>query len=138
MLEAIQRELDELHVFFEEWFRASVADEDGVFARFADVLSPSFTLVTPGGESRSREEILDSVRRSYGVRRDDDSFAVEIQNVTSRPVAEGLHLVSYEEWQVWSGAKRGRLSTALLREAEGMPNGLLWEHVHETWMPELR
>jgi hypothetical protein len=49
----------------------------------------------------------------------------------------GLVLATYEEWQRQAdGSGSGRLSSVVFRQQPGTPNGLLWLHVHETWLPQ--
>ncbi len=49
-------------------------------------------------------------------------------------------LATYEEWQ--KGAlnskppNNGRVSSAVFLKDRSRPNGLMWLHVHETWLPE--
>ena len=44
-------------------------------------------------------------------------------------------VVTYEEWQEVDGETRGRLSTAVFGAREGRPNGVVWLHLHEVWLP---
>jgi hypothetical protein len=49
----------------------------------------------------------------------------------------GLTVATYEAWQRHAdGTVTGRLSTVVFRDQAGTPNGLVWAHVHETWLPE--
>ena len=60
------KEVAELHAFFEGWFLGTLPDTDEAFRRFSSVLAEEFEMVTPGGVTRSREEILASVRGAHG------------------------------------------------------------------------
>ena len=132
----LEQEIVDLHRFFEDWFRGTA--EEGSLERFTGALAPEFTLISPGGEQAERAALIERIRAARGVRGGDPSFAIRIENVRARPLAAGLNLVHYEEWQTWGGAARGRLSSAILRDSDQAPGGLLWESVQETWLPELR
>ncbi|MEM7309582.1 MAG: DUF4440 domain-containing protein [Planctomycetota bacterium] len=129
-------EIVDLHRFFHDWFAGRLDDTDQAYARFADALAPAFRLTSPRGDTAEREALLAGLRRAHGA----VAKEVEVDAVAARPVADGLWLVTYREWQRDPGAPgepwTGRASSALLREDPAAPGGFLWEHVHETWLPE--
>ena len=127
MREACEREIRELHHFFEQWFRGDVQEDDTVFARLADVLAPSFQLISPRGA------ILEGVRGAHGKRGAD--FRIRIEAVDVRVHAEPLCLVTYEEHQKTPEGWTGRLSSALFQQAPDSPCGVQWLHLQETWLP---
>lgn len=130
-------EVDALHQFFTGWFTGQLQPHDAVFARFAGALAPEFEMITPSGVLRPRDVLIASLRGAHGVWGHDPGATIEIRAHRSTALPGGPYtLARYEEWQRLDGRWRGRLSTALLREAAGAPNGLEWVHVHETWMPE--
>jgi hypothetical protein len=45
-----------------------------------------------------------------------------------------LILATYEEWQKIEGKVTTRISSVLFQNSNITPNGLLWFHVHETWI----
>ena len=46
-----------------------------------------------------------------------------------------LLVATYEEWHQTGDRTTARISTGVFRHEAGAPNGLLWLHVHETWLP---
>lgn len=131
---ACEREIVELHQFFEDWFTGSIEASDQSYGRFGEVLAEGFAIIGPGGVESGKEAILGGVRAAHGSR-DAADFAIWIENVRVRECREERCLVTYEEWQRAEGGTRGRLSTAVLGVRAGAPNGLEWHHVHETWLP---
>jgi hypothetical protein len=130
-LAAVTEEVEALHAFFEALFTGATDD----LSRCADALDEGFEIVSPTGERTARAPLLDMLAAARG-RHDPGTFAIRVEDVRSRPLGDGLHLVTYEEWHDQGGAKRGRLSSALLREDPGAPGGFRWQHVHETWLPQ--
>ncbi len=130
-----RKEVLELHRFFEDWFNAVLTDSEEDFSRFANVLADDFEIIGPGGDRVQRLDLLQRLRQSFG-RNQSKPMRIWVENFSSRPLAQGLQVVTYEEWQEQpDGDKRGRLSTALLRRKLDLPNGVEWVHVHETWLP---
>ena len=131
----VEREIVELHAFFEAWFRGELPATATALERFEGVLAADFSIIGPAGLELDRAGVLELVRGAHGSRSDSD-FAIWIDNVRLRDRDERSCLVTYEEWQQLEEGPRGRVSTALLEVGEGPPNGLLWKHVQETWLPE--
>jgi hypothetical protein len=133
-LDRPQLEVVNLHRFFQEWLAGRLADRDSVFERCALAMAPQFELITPSGERFDRSALCASLRGANGSRGPD--FKLWVDGMVTRPIAGGVHLVTYEEWQMLDGATRGRLSSALLADSAAAPDGIEWWHVHETWLPQ--
>jgi hypothetical protein len=123
----VRIEIEELHAVFEAWLGGA---EGASLERVEDVLAEGFRLVSPEGIALERRRLIDGLHGARGRR--GSSFRIGIREVAARALAAGLILATYEEWQEGEGRK-GRLSSALLREREG--GGFDWLHVHETWLP---
>ena len=134
MRQRCETEIHELHAFFTAWFNGDLADSDGISARFESVMAPDVEMVTPGGGHLDRCCLVDDIRKAHG-----ESAAtpvrIWIEKVSVRPVRPGIWLATYQEWQQAGGPARGRLSTALFEDNPSAPNGLLWRHIHEVWLP---
>lgn len=127
-------EVVDLHRFFAAWFRAELPDTDDAFARFDEVMASDFEMVVPSGARVRRADLVAGLRQAHGSWGDDPDARIEVRGAQARVLAEGLVLVSYEEWQRREGVWTARRSTALLRPAAGAPGGFVWLQVHETWM----
>ena len=128
----IEREIIELHEFFEGWFTGSLEQTDEQFSRVSAVLADGFVLVSPGGDLDEREPLLEGSRSAYDGRPSD--FRIWIEDVEVRHSRGDVTVVTYEEWQQ-SGDDEPtcRLSTVVFAEAQRTPNGVEWLHVHEVW-----
>ncbi len=125
---AFEREVRELHEFFERWYTGTAAPSE---INRLNVLDPSFVMIAPDGRSLSADAVRSSIVSIYGQR----AMGIEIRNVTvNREGGFG----TYEEWQTFEGAVTGRVSTAVMVPSPDAPNGLRWIHLHETWLPDAR
>jgi hypothetical protein len=136
MDEQCRSEVLDLHRFFEDWFKAKLPDSDEAFQRLGDVLAEGFQFISRAGATVEREELLERLRGIHGqCREPGPPFRIRIEELASRSVGDGFQLATYEEWHDWGNYSEGRLSTALFRRKEGVPNGVEWLHVHETALP---
>lgn len=127
-------EIVELHDFFQAWLGGTLPATDAAYARLVDTQAPEFALITPGGELVPGERLLAQLRAAHGTR---PGWRMWIERVELRLQQGGLTVATYEEWQRHAdGTVTGRLSTVLFRAQPDTPNGLVWLHVHETWLPD--
>jgi len=127
-----EREAIELHEFFEQWYRAEL--EPDAFERFDQALADGFVIVSPSSAVLERDAILEAVRAARG---SDASARIRIENFVARKRERDVLIATYEEWQkLGDDPERARLSTVVLRADDTAPNGWVWLHVHETWMPD--
>jgi len=129
---ACQDEVERLHVFFVEWFTGAVPKEDAEFSRCCDSLHPDFCMIPPSGVFLRRDSLIAGLRDAYGSK--PKSFRIDIRNCQLFHQSGSTYLVRYEEWQTTEDTQTARISTVSMVES---PNGLQWQHVHETWMPGL-
>ncbi len=134
MESACRKEIVQLHQFFEDWYHGRIENSDAAFSRMAGVMAKPFTIIFPSGGLRQRGDILRLVREGYGRWRGSNN-RIWIENVTLRWQEDDICLLTYEEWQEAEGKRTARLSTVLFQAQPGPPNGLVWRHVHETWLP---
>ncbi|MFT7485940.1 MAG: hypothetical protein ACI9F9_001792 [Candidatus Paceibacteria bacterium] len=132
MTHQCETEVRELHQFFQEWFRGDLPNTSESFARFADVLEEGFQMIVPGGVPCGRAALLERLQAAYGL---DLQSKIWVEKIDARALGPDLFLVTYEEWQTRASGDKGRLSSALFRGQPSAPNGVVWLHLHETWLP---
>ena len=132
-LENYEREIVELHQFFEDWFNGRTKQTHENLARFTEVTAEGFMLITPQGHLLERSTIIDAIYQMHGKRMEERLW---IENVCLCHHYGSIILAIYEEWQESGSGINSRLSTVLFRQKSTTPNGLIWLHVHETWMPQ--
>ncbi|MCB9137863.1 MAG: hypothetical protein H6642_05900 [Caldilineaceae bacterium] len=123
-------EVEDLHRFFEDWFKGRLPQTADAFKRFDAAVAPEFQLITPAGEKIGGPALRDWIWSIHGTRQNTSMWVDEAEGAAARP---GLVLVTYREWQDGPDGESVRLSSALLEEDERAPNGVRWVHVHETW-----
>ena len=132
-----REEIESLHTFFVQWFKAEIPKAKEPYEPFMLSLSksPAFVLVSPKGTRTERDTLIDDLYHLHGCRKDDESFSIWIENVSENSLGNGLWLAEYEEHQTVNGSNTKRLSTAIFREKDD-GNKLEWVRVHETWISE--
>ena len=132
--EICQAEVEELHAFFEAWFRGEVDRDERGLRRVSSVLPGDFQLVSPTGKAVGRRELLEALWPAHGSRVEDPSFCITIADYRGRPVCPDVHLATYRESHSGRDVNQGRVTTAIFRRRSGTPNGVEWLHVHECWV----
>jgi hypothetical protein len=128
----VEREIRELHAFFEAWYRGQIDDSDRSFGRFESVLAPEFTLITSDGFTASREQLLPLMRAEHATK---PEIEIEIKNVQLKLASGEILLATYEEHGVTANGPRATLISVVLRRNPDTPNGLEWVHIHEVRLP---
>ncbi len=127
-----QKEIEELHVFFENWLSGRLEPTQNNYRRFNDVADNKFNLISPNGVLQAGNDLLEDLYQAHGKRKD-----IKIWTKDKKLLFENSEIlvVSYQEWQQEAAGDKGRISTAVLIFDETKINGLRWLHVHETWLP---
>ena len=131
MYAACEREVVDLHAWFERWFRGVEASDGKSFERVASALSPEFVMITPTGRRTERAQVLESLKSAHASKPAD--FEIRIANFEVRWALHDAGLVVYEEHQTSAGTETKRISSALLRMDPSTPHGVVWLHLQETW-----
>jgi hypothetical protein len=127
-----EKEIRELHSFFEAWYRGTSDDSDRSFSRVENVLAPEFTLITSDGHIIARDQLLALLRAEYSTKPDIEMW---IENCQLRLEAGDIVLVNYEEHGTTTNGKQSILITAVLRKNSEQQNGMEWIHIHEVHLP---
>ena len=122
-----QREIDELHHFFEAYF---LGTEDAL-DRVEAALGPAFTFVGPDGDQTDRQATIDRIEAGHG-------HASQLRITTTEHhllhETDEVVVASYVERHELSASSNRRLSTVVFTVDPDGPNGLRWLRVHETWL----
>lgn len=128
-----EKEIVELHDFFQDWFNAVLPQTQEAFNRMDHVIDRRFAIVMPAGSRVEREVLLSRLFGAHGAR---SGIRIWIANVRLLIESDELAVVEYEEWQEEGVTTTSRYSTVVFRRQRDAPNGLVWIHVHETWIKE--
>lgn len=136
----IENEVLGLHDFLEDWFNGNVPKDEQELARFRDVLNPGFQLITEAGKVKGPKIAADEVGRAHGLWRTEDGKPGQIQlnNFALRFKDGTSAVVSYDEWHVSNGQRRGFKTTAVLQLRWGQVEGVEWLHLHRSAFPPFK
>ncbi|WP_051328803.1 DUF4440 domain-containing protein [Geminicoccus roseus] len=126
--QAALNEVADLHVLFTRW----LGPGEGDLARAAAALAPEFRMVLPDGALVERAAVLAFLEAMRGRR--GPAFRIEIAEAEAREAGQGHVLVTYVERQEDDGKATARRSSALFRFEPSAPCGVVWLHLHETWL----
>ena len=130
-------EVRSLHAFFAEWFTGERPRTNEELARLEAALGADFELCGPDGHVADRSAVIDAVEAGHGAAADGGApDRIDIEALEVRFERDPVCLVTYEEHQRTAGSWRGRRSSALFERSTDAPNGVVWRHLHETWLPE--
>ncbi len=132
MTSVYQREIEELHAFFVAWFRGELPRTPAAFARFTNVTAPEFTLISPDGALIDYVTAVDWIENAHNSR---THFNIWIDNFRIHQQRDDVTIVTYHEMGARDDGVTARLSTAIFAADDDAPNGIIWLHVHETWLP---
>lgn len=119
------REIVDLHVVLQAWFRAEGSDD---VAAVLDRFDEGFVMVTPAGKILPFEQFAAAFPGMRGTR---PNLVMQISDVVVRHQGEGYALLTYRERQTQDSGTTDRISTVLLLERLDRPNPV-WRHLQET------
>ena len=134
----VREEIDDLHVFFQEWFLGEIPNEAERFQRVERALGPPFSMIDPDGNSSERDDVISEIRDAHGSKAG-ETFRIWVRFVRLRDMSDTRCLATYEEWQEAEDGVTSRLSSVLFEILPGTEisrERLRWLFVHETWRAE--
>jgi hypothetical protein len=128
-------EIVAFHRFFVKWYDAATADAVD-FGRCEQVFGRDFHMIPPSGRIFSRAEAIELIRSNRASYNGD--FSIDIEDIRPGWEAGDAIVVTYVEAQSRAGKKSRRQASALFTASSSAPEGVEWQHLHETWlqMPE--
>jgi hypothetical protein len=124
-IELARSEIDELHAFFQAWYRG--VDTDGI-ARVAGVLATEFELLASTGECLSRAQLLSELAGERGAY---PNLEIGIVYLGSRFTGQNAASIEYIEQHVENGQIDKRLCCALLRRSQSESRPVEWVAIYE-------
>ncbi len=124
-------EVIDLHRFFEDWYDAATADKTD-FNRCEHTFSQAFRMIPPTGRIFDRAETIELIRANRASFRGD--FNIEISDIRASFETDGIVMLTYVEAQSRAGKYSRRQASALFTASSSAPNGVEWQHLHETWL----
>lgn len=128
-------ETHRLHRWLEAWLTGAAANDEATFTPFAAAIDPGFEIVSPRGTRTNGSDVIAEIRGAHGAAPAD--LKIWVENAAIAHVAGDHAVMTYEEWHESGAERSARLATVVYRDAPDAPGGVLWLHVHETWLPGL-
>ncbi len=128
-----QQEIIDLHVFFEDWLGAKISKTPENYARCEASLARNFCIINPSGTLSHQEPLLKALYSGHGSK---ENLIITIKNPSLHYETSDSLVATYEEWQSYKDTNTARLSTVVFSKTPSAHNGLLWQHVHETWLTD--
>lgn len=131
-LKDVRREIEDLHVFFVDWFNGK-APKSALASRFSARFHRDFVFISPDGNVLQLDQLTAGITSAYGKT---PGVRIKVRDVQIRHDLGQYLVATYTEWQI--GSKRasrtnnGRLSSVILSKQWPMQ----WVQVQETWLPE--
>lgn len=126
-----QREVDELHQFFQALFLAEIDSID----RAEAALGPDFTMVGPDGTVSQRADVLAQLRSGHG---HSAELRIEIEEHRTVVETDAVIVGEYIEFHSFADDGNRRRTTVAFDVDPDGPNGVRWRHAQETWLLESR
>ncbi|TXI00954.1 MAG: hypothetical protein E6Q76_17740 [Rhizobium sp.] len=124
-------EVVDFHRFFEGWYDAATAD--GIdFGRCERTFGQAFHMIPPTGCIFDRNETVELIRANRASFRGD--FTIEISDIRASFETKDTIVLTYVEAQMRAGKYSRRQASALFTASSSAPNGVEWQHLHETWL----
>lgn len=128
-------EVIDFHRFFEAWYDAATADHTD-FGRCERTFGQAFYMIPPTGRIFDRAETIELIRANRATFQ--GNFTIEISDIRASYETTDTIVLTYVEAQTRAGKYSRRQASALFTASSSAPNGVEWQHLHETWlqMPE--
>jgi hypothetical protein len=118
------------HAFFVDWFTGRA--DDAAFDTCARAFAPDMRRIGPEGAVQDRAAVLAMLRAARS--RHPAGFAITIAMGPAQDLAPGTVLVTYDEGQAIGPRRTLRRATAVFTADPAAPEGVVWRHLHETWI----
>lgn len=138
MEERARAEVERLHRFITDWVSGRCDNRDEIFDDgFGRRLAPEFSIVLAQGVTLSGGQLIGVMRHAWGVNPD---YELEVREISARALGDETALVTYQGWQrnaIHTERPEGcRVASGLLRPDTERDGGLLWIHIHHSWLED--
>ncbi len=119
------------HAFFVDWFTGT--GPETAMEKTALCFSADFQMISPEGAQIGCDAVL-SMLQNARASRVSGHFAIDVERRSTVALGHDLALVVYDELQRTDEGQTKRRSTALFTPDPHAPSGVVWRHLHETWI----
>ncbi|MHA1989791.1 MAG: hypothetical protein ACW981_10325 [Candidatus Hodarchaeales archaeon] len=143
LFDICSKEINKIHVFFEEWYKGNIKNDATTFSYLENTLSDNFFLISPNGVVLDKMMVLDMIKENYNKYHDNEnSFKIWIKNITLKFIFDPIIVLTYEEWQKIPNKTTSRLSSVTFNlKFDNLDNesgfDINWLFVHEVWISNI-
>jgi hypothetical protein len=137
------KEINKMHVFFEDWYKGNLNNDSKTFSYLELSLSDDFFLISPNGVILDKMMVLDMIKENYNkYHNKENPFKIWIKNINLKIVLDPIIVLTYEEWQKISNKTTSRLSSVTLNlkfnNLDNKPDfDIKWLFVQEVWISNI-
>ncbi|MFV2013866.1 MAG: hypothetical protein ACC656_00420 [Candidatus Heimdallarchaeota archaeon] len=124
----IINEIVDLHEFFQNWFNGTIPQNE--FSRFIEAINTDFQIISPRGDLTNKSDLVAILKNGYAR---NNLIKIAVTDVNIKPISDDIFLAIYREIQTTGTETTSRISSAIFRRSNNLPNNYSWLHVHETW-----
>ncbi|KAL8114794.1 sucrose-phosphatase 1-like isoform X3 [Apium graveolens] len=121
------------YLFYEKWRKAEVEKTEQSLHKLKSLCHSMAIFVHPSGVKRPLKHSIDDVVMLHGDKKG-KPFSVWVDQVYSAEIASNTWLVKFYKWELCDEEKYCCLTTVLLSLKTEEPDGLMWLHMHQTWL----
>jgi hypothetical protein len=143
LFDICSKEINKMHVFFEEWYKGNLKNDSKTFSYLELSLSDNFFLISPNGVVLDKMTVLDMIKENHNKYHNKENlFKIWIKNITLKIVFDPIIVLTYEEWQKISNKTTSRLSSVTFNfKFNNLDNksvfDINWLFVHEVWISNI-
>ncbi|KAL1828274.1 hypothetical protein DCAR_0207472 [Daucus carota subsp. sativus] len=123
------------YLFYERWRRAEVENTEQSLHKLRSICHSMAIFVHPSGVKRPLQHSIDEMVKIHGDKKG-KRFSVWVDQVYSSEIALNTWLVKFYKWELCGEEKEKYccLTTVLLSSKTEESDGLMWLHLHQTWL----
>ena len=125
----VEKEIVELHEFFEGWFCGRLTGNE--ISVLDNVIHDEFILITPQADQIDKSRLKEIISSNHGKISDQKIW---VENISIRSTFDGVILATYNECQKKNDVETCRLSSVLFKKDDSARNKIRWLHLHETFI----
>lgn len=121
------------YLFYERWRHAEVEKSEESLHKLKSICHSMAIFVHPSGVKRPLKHSINDMVMLHGDKRG-KRFSVWVDQVYSAEIALNTWLVKFYKWELCGEEKYCCLTTVLLSSKTEESDGLMWLHMHQTWL----
>lgn len=124
----VKTEIIELHKQFVNWYNANIKLSE-LEQQIGHRLEKNFSIIYPSASKQTKNDFLKMLLTDHG---NDQTFQIEISDISIQLLTETIALASYQEWQYWNNEPEPKLKLQTSSVLRINDETVTWINIHET------